>query len=226
MRMVTAFGVCLLALGSWVWQGRGIGGQEVEIPGVAAGPSGVRDGGLLAELAAARSQRSRAEERLVRLQVESLELNVRQLREALRDAEHAAATCRSDLARVSKPEKVSMDWSPPPLSALPRLARRKPATGREREGSGRSKDAPGVLESTARVQILGEEVWVSGRVKNKRREFLDGTLWIELLHDGSVINTHSYATEIGSGEGHEYSTQFYAFGYHGGTFSARARFEY
>jgi hypothetical protein len=155
---------------------------------------------------------------MLRLQVASLEGNVEQLRRGVLAAEAVSRRYRSGL------ERAVAELNRP--SAKPMLKQRRKAKPRRVGVPGaQGERAEGVLRSVAKIRALGEEIMVSGRLVNPKPEFLTGTVWIELLHDERVIETASYLAEIGGREKHEYTAKFYAYGYHGGTFSARARFE-
>ncbi len=171
-----------------------------------------------------------AENRILRLQVASLETNVEQLRRVAAEAEGEAKRLGRGLERAIAQREAAKEAKP--LLALRRGSGsgREPSGGNEgrrtRKPKAASGESTGTLESKARLNVLGGEIVVHGELRNKSAEFLSGTVWIDLLHNGRRIDSASYLAEIGGREGHQYSARFYAFGYHGGTFSARARFEY
>lgn len=78
----------------------------------------------------------------------------------------------------------------------------------------------------ASLQVVGNQIFVSGEMRNPRRQATDGVLWVELRRDGQTIDRARYLVEIEAGEKAPFEHRFQLMDLGEGTLSARAVLEY
>lgn len=82
------------------------------------------------------------------------------------------------------------------------------------------------LLSNPHTRVQGRRVEVSGEINNPRREYLRGTLSLELLRDGMPVSELQVPFEVPANGSAAYSQLFELQGYAAGSYSARVGFIY
>lgn len=165
-----------------------------------------------AATAAAREDAAAAEVGVLRAEVRSLRAQINALQLAAADAKGEAERYQAGLQRcVDELNSQSQAHAARPAYVPSAPEPRRPAARLSTLG------APD-------VQIVGDNVFVTGRVWNSGDGDASGRLYVELLRDGQVVDSATLALDVPARTDQAYSTTFRPL-ISNGTYSARVRFD-
>ena len=152
-------------------------------------------------------------------EADGLRTEVRELRQALNAAQLAQADARGEVERYQSGLARCVDELNRVASAQQTAARYVPSAPAAPAAQPRlsTLGAPD-------VQIVGDNVYVTGRVWNSGDADARGRLYVELLRDGQVLDSSILPLDVPARTDQSYSATFRPL-IANGTYSARVRFE-